>query len=150
MIGRMRKGASPDDRATPHTRSGHECPRVLCLEGNRAVAPIVNLFLEGAGYDVFLAKNVDEAWDVLRSAGADVLLASHGQPPHNALGFVTDIRDAGLDVPVVVMCGSLVALTDDDLKQYAPAAVLLRPFSRQQLLDALEKALRPASNKRAY
>lgn len=115
--------------------------RVLCAESNQAIGSVFQLFLERAGYEVTLAGDVEHALELLMAEGADLLMTEYRLPTSTGPELISRVRAAGLPLPIVLVIGSLEALGDKQFDQLDVSGILLRPFTQEQLLDVVKKAL---------
>lgn len=126
-------------------------PRVLCVDDDRNIAETVQAILADEGYDVTcLFENTDEA---LRQAIGElepdcVLLDSSSRTDYGpSWGAAAWIHHLTRSVPVVMFSAHLadsreaVANLTERAQDAGFAAVILKPFSIDQLLEAVSIAL---------
>ncbi len=84
-------------------------PTIMVLEDDPNLREMFVLVLREAGFDVVGAKNVQEALDIARNSGPDLVLVDIMMPGVNGLNFVRAFRatfPAPLcDVPIVALSG---------------------------------------------
>ncbi len=119
---------------------------ILVVDDNRAVRSLIRRILAMRGYGIFEAGSADEAFALLDSAGAsiDLLITDLVLPGMDGVRLSEHVRRRFPDVFVILISGRL------DLSETAtgrpPRSILLRkPFSPDQILDAVTRALAPAS-----
>lgn len=114
---------------------------VLVVEDDQMVRELVVLMLEGAGYAATAVHDVASAEQYLDSrAQLAVLLTDQNLSSAGAgIELIWRMRRCGRDIPAILMTG--VAEQIDELP---PATMLLaKPFSRNQVIAALEQACKP-------
>ncbi len=114
--------------------------RILLVEDEEWLRTVVARMLREHGYDVLTAAYADDAEAVLADAhvSIDLLLSDVVMPGRSGPELVRSLRAGGFHaMPVVFMTG--YAPTGRDLRG---EAVLAKPFSEEQLLAAVEEAVR--------
>jgi len=117
--------------------------RALLVEDEPADVELVLRALRQAGFDACgdVAQTAEEFTDLLRSNSYDVVLADYKLPNWNGMESVEVLRREGLDVPVIVVSGSLGELTAVEcIKQGAADYVLKDHLAR--LPESVKRAMR--------
>jgi hypothetical protein len=116
--------------------------RVLLVDDDDAYARAVTRWLVTAGCEVVYAANGQEALEILREAPVDSILTDLFMPEKEGLETITEARMTRPGVRIVAMSGGGSLGDGRTLLTVARAlgasATLQKPFSRQQLLAALE------------
>ena len=115
---------------------------MLLVEDEQADAELVLRALRQAGFRVKweVAQTADEFTALIRKSAYDVILADYKLPNWNGMESVGALRREGLDVPVIVVSGSLGELTAVEcIKQGAADYVLKDNLTR--LPDAVRRAM---------
>jgi len=83
--------------------------RVLLLEHEPADAELCVLMLQRSGYTVTsdLATNAEDFRRQLRTASYDVVLADYTLPDWTGMEALAAVREAGLDIPLILVSGTL-------------------------------------------
>lgn len=129
---------------------GSECPgqagaklRVLVVEDDPADVELVLSALRSGGLDPDgeVARAAEDFTDQVRKNSYDVILADYSLPSWNGMETVEVLRREGLDIPVVVVSGSLGELKAVEcIKQGAADYVLKDHLPR--LSEAVRRAIR--------
>ena len=117
--------------------------RVLVVEDEPADVELVLHALRQAGFEVGgdVAQTAEEFTDQVRKNSYDVILADYKLPSWNGMETVEVLRREGLDVPVIVVSGSLGDLTAVEcIKQGAADYVLKDHLAR--LPESVRRAMR--------
>jgi DNA-binding NtrC family response regulator len=104
--------------------------------------------LEEAGYRVSQAVNAREGASLIDRVDPNLVITDIFMPEGDGFEMLRAIRHRDRPVPVIVMSGTAKTATVNflDLADRLGAAhVLAKPFKRQQLLDAVERALAAAA-----
>jgi CheY-like chemotaxis protein len=129
--------ASDRSEDEPDTaRAGHG-ERVLLVEDEEGVRRITERILRGHGYEVVSAASPEQALELAATGDVDVVLTDVVMPGMSGAVLVARLREDVLQLPAVFMSG----YTDRPGALPADAAFLSKPFSRQQLLEQMARAL---------
>jgi two-component system, sensor histidine kinase and response regulator len=134
-------GASGAPSACPDEVAGKL--RALVVEDEPADVELVLRALRQAGFDASgdVAQTAEEFTDLVRRNAYDVILADYKLPSWNGMESVEALRREGLDVPVIVVSGSLGELTAVEcIKQGAADYVLKDHLAR--LPESVRQAIR--------
>jgi two-component system alkaline phosphatase synthesis response regulator PhoP len=117
--------------------------------------------LKRSGYEVDTAEDGRVGWETVSHAPDSyaLLITDHNMPGLTGLALVKKLRDTRMTLPVIM---ATAALPSEDLfiryPWLQPAAVLLKPYTIEELLVTVRKFLRatddacepdaPASNRR--
>lgn len=114
--------------------------RVLFLEDNPTDAELLLQELQRAGYDPQWERVDTEAEYLVRlSPDLDVILADYNLPQFNALQALYRLQERKLDIPFIVVTGSMEEVAVECMKQGAADYVLKDRLGR--LAQAVERAL---------
>jgi CheY-like chemotaxis protein len=117
--------------------------RILVVEDDPQFGRVVVRILEVAGYKAVLAIDFTTAIEIIESREQLHLLLADIQMPAGTPNGVTIARMAGLRrrrLPIIYMTGShRIAQTAGAIEPNTP--VLSKPFSAEELLDAVKSAM---------
>ena len=135
-------GAVSRGRPEPEEKDTNKL-RALVVEDEPADVELVLRALRKAGFDASgdIAQTAEEFTEQVRANSYDVILADFKLPAWNGMESVEVLRQEGLDVPVIVVSGSLGELTAVEcIKQGAADYVLKDNLAR--LPESVRRALR--------
>jgi two-component system chemotaxis sensor kinase CheA len=119
-------------------------PRVLLAEDTVTTRELERTILLGAGYDVVIAVDGQQAWDMLQARDFDIVVTDVNMPRMDGITLCQTIRGSRqyADLPVVLV----TSLHDDrdrrrGLEAGADAYLTKQGFDRAELLDTLERLL---------
>jgi DNA-binding response OmpR family regulator len=104
--------------------------------------------LTDAGYEVEVAEEVVSAWAALKLHSFDLMIADHDLTGIDAIGLARRLRSVGYTVPVIVAIQTLPTWESPQYPWLLKAIKLFKPYSVDQLLWAVKKALSQASRVR--
>jgi two-component system, OmpR family, response regulator len=117
---------------------------VLVVEDEVNVRKLVSVNLMRRGYTVFEASNGEEALSQLRDRRPVLMLLDIKLPDFSGWEVLTRVaRDPSIQAPgaVLVMTASLMDAYADPVKYPRVTEVLVKPFSTDQLVAAVKRAL---------
>ena len=120
-----------------------DASKVLVVEDDETIREVLTTTLEEEGYAVRAVTHGREALDVLAGWPADLIVLDLMLPILDGWGFLAERRRLGVAeaVPVVVVSASRRGGTARSVD--GVAAVLPKPFALEELLAAVERAIRP-------
>lgn len=115
--------------------------KILCVDDEVAALVILRETLERAGHQVVAVHRAEAALNVLSRGDIDLLISDYRMPDISGLELLERIRDAGLDVPVIMITG--YASIEHAVMSIKAGAVdyVTKPIRPQQLELAVEQAL---------
>jgi two-component system chemotaxis sensor kinase CheA len=118
--------------------------RILVVDDSLTVRTLVKIILEAAGYQVLTAADGSEAWDVLRSNGADAVVADVDMPRMDGFTLTKTVRDSPdfKNLPIILVTArERAADKARGLELGADAYLSKSTFDQRQLLDVMRQVL---------
>ena len=117
--------------------------RILVIDDDSDVRATVEQTLKSAGYDVILAADGSEGVQHYRANPADLVITDLYMPNQEGLETIRELRSRFPEVAIIAMCGRPTGSTMLSIAQKLGAGgVLQKPFVAEELIAAVEKALR--------
>lgn len=124
------------------TASGRRQGLVLILESDRPIRSLVAEWLQMAGYRSMQVHDVGAAAETV--AECDVVLVDIAAPLRSARQTIASVAAVAPDTPVIAMSADVLvsgpAATAAVARELGVAAVLVKPFGREALMQAIERA----------
>lgn len=137
------KFPSPDlSAATDQVSSPRQS--VLVVDDDEFIRRINYEILLSAGYDVDMAEDGSAAWEALQLRDYDLLVTDNQMPKVSGLELVQKIRDARLELPIIMATGSLPGADLNRHHPHRPVVTLLKPYTHIELLGTVEAVLTAA------
>ncbi len=113
---------------------------VLVVEDNSALANVLKFNLERFTYEVTIAANGREAWEILSGGGVDIIVADHQMPEVSGLELCERVRDdeSLRDIPFILVTAKRLELDIEDIRQRLNISqIFAKPFSPAAIIDAV-------------
>ena len=115
---------------------------ILIVEDDPTVRELVDVVLSRAGYPVLLARDGIVALDMLRYVRPALVLLDINMPGMSGLEVLKTVRHTlRLSTPVLMMTADQSVDTVRDVKALGANGYLLKPFTHEDLLARVKKAL---------
>jgi two-component system nitrogen regulation response regulator NtrX len=115
--------------------------RILVVDDDPGVRKVLDRILSGAGYAVQKAGDAFQAIEMIDAAPPDAALFDIKMPGMDGLGLMDNLRQRGLEIPIVVLTGHGDEFTSQHCLDAGAAAYLTKPPDRADLLLAVRGAV---------
>ena len=119
--------------------------RILLVDDDESFRKMVHLTLERAGHDIVDARDGNEAMKLFRATPFDLVVTDLVMPDKEGLETILELRAERPGIRIIAMSGGGRNSPGNYLKvagQMGAAEVLAKPFSNQELFDAVESVTR--------
>ena len=128
--------------ATIPTRvATHRSRRILVIDDDKGIRQLSAEVLVRHGYLVDAAEDNTAGWKTLQTNSYDLLITDLDMPEMSGLRLVKKLRAARMALPVILVLGTLTQLELSRNPWLQLSGVLLKPFSPDQLLEAVQSVL---------
>jgi FixJ family two-component response regulator len=114
---------------------------IAIVEDDAGVRTALVQLLRSAGFDARSFATAEEFLEARRREGVDCLIADVNLPGMSGVALVQTLASGGAGPPAVIMTGRDDPFTLELIKQVAPVRCLHKPFSDDDLFDAIRLAL---------
>jgi len=114
---------------------------IAIVEDDAGVRTALVQLLRSAGFTARSFETAEEFLEARRGEGIDCLIADVNLPGMSGVALVQTLVSGGKGPPAVVMTGRDDPYTVELVKQVAPVRCLRKPFSDDDLFDAIRFAL---------
>jgi DNA-binding response OmpR family regulator len=125
----------------PFQRGLNSRRRILVVDDDEDIRRIETEALVCSGYKVDAAADGALAWDILQFKHYDLLVTDYNMPKMSGVDLLLKLHAAGMDLPVILVSGTIPW---EKLKRHPWLqidATLLKPYIPDELLAAVEKVL---------
>jgi len=112
------------------------------VDDDASVRRSTQLLLESFGFEVAAFDSADALLAFARSGGISCLIADVQMPGMNGLQLQSSLTESGSSIPIVFITAYEDAVSRQQAMNAGAAAFLSKPFNDDQLLHAIELALR--------
>src|SRR5258706_8011774 len=127
----------------------HEGGRILLVDDEPHVRRMLQRCLTRAGFDTVEVSDGQAALDLLRSESFDLVVCDVQMPIMTGIELLEALRNEGLDVPVVLVSGSLEVPDASTAQELGAFDFFKKPFSLAELQQAARRALSRHSGRHA-
>ena len=135
----------------PASHQPRQPHRILVVEDDRDIRQLNYEALIRSGYQVDTAEDGDAAWKMLHAVRYDpdrydLLITDNNMPKVSGVELVKKLRAAHMALPVIMASGAV----PPDTEALQLAAILLKPFYPDQLVQRVKEVLHHASSDREW
>lgn len=116
--------------------------QVLVVDDADAIRVFLRVIFQAEGFEVYQAASADEAMAVLTDEAIDMMTLDLGLPDRDGLDFLSDVREAYPDLPVMVLSVRNDKTSRNKAKQLGVQHYLRKPFDTHEILPLIH-AMRP-------
>jgi len=117
--------------------------QILVVDDEDYICRLIRFVLEDAGYEVLLAGSTEEGLKLLREAHPDIVTIDLMMPGRSGLDMLAEMQADPMirDVPSLVVTAVGIQADLEQANKLGATATLNKPFSHQQLIDAIRGVL---------
>lgn len=116
--------------------------RILVVDDEQVMVSLLQDLLIDAGYDVATAENGGTALAQVASFQPHLVITDIIMPDVEGIELISLLRKSNKGIPIIAVSGNTVGMNFlKATKVLGAVATLLKPFSSQELLDAVERSL---------
>jgi CheY-like chemotaxis protein len=115
---------------------------ILCIDDEESVRRLFQVALEGAGYRVLIAESGQHGLRLLEHQEVDLILVDIFMPDMDGLEVIQLLRKTRPASKIIAISGRSGHMNHLDIAKHLGAHdTLMKPFSLQELLDAVSLQL---------
>jgi DNA-binding response OmpR family regulator len=128
--------------ATPEVLRRTSPPlRILVVEDDISVRQLSTSVLKSSGFQVDTAEDGAAGWDALHTNSYDLLITDNSMPKLSGVELIQMLRSEHMTLPVVMASGAIPTEALNGNPSLDLAAMLVKPFTKDELLGTVKKAL---------
>jgi CheY-like chemotaxis protein len=124
---------------------GSALARILVIDDESNIRSLVSRILQQAGHEVIEAADGNEGTKLFRKNLPELLITDIIMPEKEGIETIVELRRDFPHVKIIAISGGGKALDRDACLKFAKGLganrTLAKPFSRQELLDAVQQVL---------
>lgn len=118
-----------------------ERAKILVVDDNEDTRYLLDRMLRDAGYEVKTAIDGETALELVEKESFDLIIADVMLPGKSGVQITWEMREKGIQTPVVAMTAYLEKWDRDDLYDCGITTTVEKPIEKNLLLDVIEKIL---------
>lgn len=122
--------------------------RILVVDDDELIRQVNADMLSRFGYDTETAEDGAAAWEALQDNVYDLLITDNNMPKVSGVELVKKLRSAHMTLPVVLVSGTIPMEAMNRNSSLQLAAMLVKPFTMDELLVTVEKVFFAADSAR--
>jgi DNA-binding response OmpR family regulator len=126
----------------PLQRGPKPLQRILVVDDNISIRQLNTEVLIGSGYHVDTAADGAAAWEALQIKAFNLLITDNNMPKLNGVQLLKKLHSARKALPVIMATGTLPKEEFIRYPWLQPAAMLLKPYTVEELLGTVKVVLR--------
>jgi CheY-like chemotaxis protein len=118
--------------------------KILIVDDEEMDRVFESTILESAGHEVYYAHDGNAALKILEEMTIDLVITDLAMPEFNGLRFIRELREDGVEIPVIAVSGwasDQLDLAED----YGANLTLFKPLDGEALAQAVERMLEEVS-----
>jgi CheY-like chemotaxis protein len=135
--------------ANDHQRNPNPRQRILVVEDDPLIRRVNSEVLIYSGYHVDAAEDGAAAWDALQLNNYDLLITDHDMPKVTGVDLLKKVHATRLALPAIMATGTLPTWEFTLCPWLYPAAILLKPYTFDELLGTVKEVLHATVSARA-
>ena len=128
---------------------GNEQVRILVVDDSADTLEVLQRNLRSAGYTVLTASGAVEAGKLIEGTPVDLVITDLKMPRVSGLDLVKHVRENFPDMEVMIITGYASIESAVESVRAGAEDYLAKPFTDEELLDAVRRALRKLDQRRA-
>jgi DNA-binding response OmpR family regulator len=120
--------------------------RILVVDDDPLIRRLNSEVLIYSGYQVDAAEDGAAAWEALYASNYDLLITDNAMPKVSGVDLLKKIHATRLALPVIMATGTLPAWEFAKYPWLQPAAVVLKPYTFDELLGTVKNVLQATTN----
>ncbi len=117
--------------------------RILLVEDEHSLRSILNKALSEFGYDVYVAENGQEGYDLFKKYAdtIDLVITDFGMPKMNGQALHKKLKLINPDIKVIIATGYLEQNLKDELMEAGVSEFIYKPFNIKSILHTIHDVL---------
>jgi len=123
--------------------------RILLCDDEIHILRAAEFKLKRAGFDVQVASDGQEAWELIEARPPDILVTDYQMPRMDGLQLTQRVRENPNlgDLPILMLTAKGFEISHEELaRKWNVRGVIAKPFSPRQLLQTVQKILDESGN----
>ena len=117
--------------------------RILAVDDSPSMRDMVRIALTSAGFDVTSASDGQEALDIARQSGFDLVLSDVNMPVMDGIEFIKNVRATGQhnSLPILILTTETSQDKRDQGKAAGGTGWIVKPFDPEKLISVIHRVV---------
>jgi nitrogen-specific signal transduction histidine kinase/CheY-like chemotaxis protein len=117
--------------------------RIILVDDEESILITTSAILTRLGYEVATFTDGFEALETIREnpRAFNVLITDHSMPKITGIELAQSLKEAGIDIPVILISGYLAHTMGDEVRDVGISEVMTKPISAHQLTETIGRVL---------
>ena len=115
--------------------------RILVADDDPAIRRLNSEALLRSGYQVDAVENGADAWEAVQLKNYDLMVTDYKMPKMTGVELIKKLHAAKLTLPVIMATGTMPTWEFALHPWIQPAAMLLKPYTFEELLETVKNVL---------
>jgi two-component system KDP operon response regulator KdpE len=116
--------------------------RILAVDDEPPIRRLLRTGLGTQGYEVLEAESAAQAYDLVKGDKLDLVVLDLGLPDRNGLDLLRQLRDEGIEVPVVILSSRTDESGIVQALELGADDYVTKPFGMNELIARIRVAIR--------
>ncbi len=115
--------------------------KIVVVDDEPDIVKVVQFRLSKAGYEVFVAMDGQEGWDLIKTVKPDLILLDYFMPKLSGDQVCARVKadPETKNIPVLIMTASSKKVEDEHINKIGANDKILKPFEAEELLKKIKK-----------
>ena len=114
---------------------------ILVVDDSLTTRVHLSRILEGAGYEILVAEDVNAGLVLLEDNKPDCIISDLLMPGVNGIEFLKIIKSSRPEIPVIISTADVQNATRDECLALGAVALVNKPARKEAICEAIELAL---------
>jgi DNA-binding response OmpR family regulator len=119
--------------------------RILVVDDDSMICQLNSDVLSAHGYIVDVAEDGADAWDALQFNTYDLMITDNTMPNLSGIELLKKIYAVRLPLPIIMATGTVPTWEFANQPWLLPAAIMLKPYAIDELMETVKGILSPGS-----
>ncbi len=117
-------------------------PRILAIDDQTVILDLIKAMCQNLGYQVDIAESGERGLEMAENKSYDLILTDLAMPGISGIDVARKIRVHNPNLPIILITGWEVNLSEEELTLAGISKVLYKPFRIEQLIEIMQSYLK--------
>ncbi len=137
------KVSSEKSNRLPQQHTDIKSHKILAIDDQTVILDLITAMCQNLGYQVDIADSGEKGLEMALAGSYQLILTDLAMPGISGLDVAREIRLKTPNIPIVLITGWEVNLSEEQLSEAGISKVLYKPFRIEQLIEIMHSYLNP-------